>query len=396
MPCRLAIQILCLMLSSLIGLSSGGTGASQQGRTLTQEEEFVRLKTNGVSYFKLGDMTRSSIFLEKALKLRKDDGDLYYYLSQVYTKLGNQKVADQYLNLARQYQSVELSRNIPPSTRPSPPVVSSDFSPGEKPISLSGRVREKWALVVGVSEFADSKIPRLQYAAKDARDFAATLTDPAIGRFKPTHLAMLTNQEATTKAIRAALNQIAKNALAEDLVVIFLSSHGSPGKADLVGEGYLVTYDTELADLYATAFPMRDFTRDVKQRIQAQRKVVFLDTCYSGQASTEGTKGLQLVGELQNQAAQDLCGFGSVVITSSSPHEQSWESPTLQNGYFTHFLIQALHQEDGYLPIAKVFSFLQDMVPKTVRQEKEAAQNPRIMPQPLQEAAEIRIGVKTN
>ncbi|HNH85375.1 MAG TPA: caspase family protein, partial [Acidobacteriota bacterium] len=196
--------------------------------------------------------------------------------------------------------------------------------------------------------------------------------------------------------IRTALNAIARNALAEDLVVIFLSSHGSPGKADLVGEGYLVTYDTEIADLYATAFPMRDFTRDVKQRIQAQRKVVFLDTCYSGQANAEGGKGIQMVGELQNQTAQDLCGFGSVVITSSSPHEQSWESPALQNGYFTYFLIQALRQENGYLSIDKVFSFLQDTVPQTVRKEKEATQTPRIMPQPLREAAEIKIGVKTN
>jgi hypothetical protein len=38
--------------------------------------------------------------------------------------------------------------------------------PGKLP---SGVVRRKWALVIGISQFADKKIPQLNYPAKDAQ-----------------------------------------------------------------------------------------------------------------------------------------------------------------------------------------------------------------------------------
>jgi hypothetical protein len=44
--------------------------------------------------------------------------------------------------------------------------------PGKLP---SGVVRRQWALVIGISQFADKKIPQLNYPAKDAKDFAAPL-----------------------------------------------------------------------------------------------------------------------------------------------------------------------------------------------------------------------------
>ncbi len=33
-------------------------------------------------------------------------------------------------------------------------------------------VEDKWAVVIDLSEFADSSVPKLKYSAKDAKDFA--------------------------------------------------------------------------------------------------------------------------------------------------------------------------------------------------------------------------------
>src|SRR5271170_7298794 len=62
---------------------------------------------------------------------------------------------------------------------------------GAKPIA------DKWAVVIGCSRFADSRVPTLKYSAKDAQDFANFLTDPQGGRFKKDHVKVLTNEDAT-------------------------------------------------------------------------------------------------------------------------------------------------------------------------------------------------------
>jgi len=76
---------------------------------------------------------------------------------------------------------------------------------------------------------------------------------------------LLTDKQATTKNIKEQLNWIARHAGADDLVVIYVATHGTPRTVDSAGgANYLVTYDTEAHTgenfnedaLYATAYPM--------------------------------------------------------------------------------------------------------------------------------------------
>ena len=39
-------------------------------------------------------------------------------------------------------------------------------------------MQQKWALVIGIGHFTDSKIPTLNYTTADATAFAAALEDP--------------------------------------------------------------------------------------------------------------------------------------------------------------------------------------------------------------------------
>ncbi len=122
-------------------------------------------------------------------------------------------------------------------------------------------VGQKWALVVGVSRF-QPKIgaPPLRFAANDADAFAALLRDPRVGRFPPDNaLISLTNDAATTGAIKTRLNLIAREARPEDVVVVYVLTHGSPRAADLKQVSYLYTYDTDARgadELFGTALPM--------------------------------------------------------------------------------------------------------------------------------------------
>jgi hypothetical protein len=249
------------------------------------------------------------------------------------------------------------------------------------PAPLS-RVREKFALIVGVGDFKDAAIPKLRFPAKDAKDLAEALRDPGVGRFKPENVLVLTNTEATRKNINARLQQLILRAQEDDLVLLFVSSHGSPRQegSGLGGVGYIVTYDAGLANMWDDALAYEDF-RDKVALIRARRKVTFLDTCFSGEMVPKGAKALVAEGPGVDEATAKmfLSGEGSFVITSSRATEKSYESARLQNGYFTYYLVKALRE----LPeptVKNLYARLSQQVADAVASGEGQPQHPEIHP----------------
>lgn len=263
-----------------------------------------------------------------------------------------------------------------------------------QPAPLPSYVREKFALVVGIGEFKDQQIGRLQFAAKDAEDLARVLQDPRYGRFKPENVILLTNARATRANILNALQDLFLKVKEDDLVFIYVSSHGSQRQTEqqgLQGIGYIVTYDANLKDLFVNALDYESFSKQASL-LKARRKVVFLDTCFSGQASA-GSKALSIEGMGVDPATAKLflSGEGTYVITSSKANERSFESDTLQNSYFTYFLIEALRQGDEPATIKEIFGYLSRKVPEAVAREKRSFQNPQMVPG--DGPGDVRIGV---
>jgi len=338
------------------------------------------------------ELDKSLQLLKQAINMCPSLGDAWYYRSLVEQKLNNQRDADYALAKARQFGSEALAERYNPFT-----LAAAAPAPVSGEVGISPTVRDKWALVVGVGNFSDQRINPLNYTTKDAKDFAALLSNKDYGRFNPDHVRILTDDEATTKAIKENLNWLARNAEKGDLVVVYLSSHGSPREMDTAGVSYVVTHDTDVSSqdsLYATALPMVDFADAVRTRIKAQRAVIFLDTCYSG-AATQDAKALAAEGigvstDTLNRIRQ---GVGRVIITASKADERSWESDTLKNGYFTYYLIEGLKQKNGLAPIEKVYGYLKDKVSQQVRKEKGVSQT-AVMSR-SEQVGEIYIGVDT-
>ena len=67
------------------------------------------------------------------------------------------------------------SRGVPTGSNPATPEALAKSS--------AGPVQQKWALVIGISSFADRVVPKLNYTAADANGFASILADPTVGRF---------------------------------------------------------------------------------------------------------------------------------------------------------------------------------------------------------------------
>jgi len=243
---------------------------------------------------------------------------------------------------------------------------SSDTAKVNRPI------KDKWALVIGISKFQDPTIS-LQYAAKDASDFAKFLV--AEENFAPDHVRLLTNEKATRANI---LGQIGSTWLprvvgADDLVVIFFSSHGSPSSMDRANINYLVSYDTDKHNLWGTSIELPSFAQQIKERVPSDRVVLFMDACHSGAALPK--KGMFKAG-LNLDATQVAQGSGQLVICSSQSDESSWESKNYANGVFTHVLIDALRKNGQSGHLKDVFETLKTGVSGEVSKDRGATQTP--------------------
>ncbi len=158
-----------------------------------------------------------------------------------------------------------------------------------------------------------------------------------------------------------------------DLVVIYVATHGTPRTMDTAGgANYLVTYDTEVYKggsfdedaMFATAYPMVELANAVATRMKALRTAVILDTCYSGGSMQGATTAAALANkgpssQMLNRMAE---GTGRIIMSASQVDEESLESPTLQHGYFTYFLLQALKTGKGETPLSQLYSTVAQQV----------------------------------
>jgi tetratricopeptide (TPR) repeat protein len=241
-------------------------------------------------------------------------------------------------------------------------------------LQSSAPIGDKWAVVIGVGKFADPQVPSLKYSAKDAKDFYDFLTDPAQGKFQSDHVKLLLNEDATKVNIMDMLGDsfLPHAANPNDLVVIYLSTHGSPAGADIRGVNYVIAYDTQLRKLFATGLEMKQLLRIIKERVHTNRILLVLDTCYSG-AGGESHKGMSRSNVDSSSMAQ---GIGSLVITSSTPEQRSWESDDLKNSYFTRYLIESLKQSPGATAVEQAFNGMRQKVQQAVLKDKGEMQTP--------------------
>lgn len=237
----------------------------------------------------------------------------------------------------------------------------------EDSAAVNAPIEDKWAFIVGVSKFAKASI-NLKYPAKDAKDLSNYLVNEA--NFAPDHVKLLVDEQATKERVLAELGDkwLPRLAHPNDLVLIFISTHGSPSQADLEGLNYLVMHNTDPESLYATGLPLSDLAAAIKQRVHSNRVVLIIDACHSGAADT--AKGITKVGNIDSAALSQ--GTGQLIICSSQPNQVSWESKRYQNGVFTHQLIEALRA--GKPTLSQAFERLKESVQTEVLQDRSELQ----------------------
>jgi uncharacterized caspase-like protein len=246
---------------------------------------------------------------------------------------------------------------------------------------------QRWAVVIGVSEYEDSRIPGLRYAARDARAVYDWLVSPSGGRFVTSQVMLLLDRKATNEGMRSALFSWLKQAIEEDLVFIYFAGHGSPESPDAVRNLYLLPYNTNYSNIAVTGFPMWDIETALKRFIKAKRVVIIADACHSagvGQAFDMAARtGRDLQVNPINSGLQNLTdlGEGICVISASRDNELSREGREWGGGHgvFSYYLLEGLKgaadfDKSGSVTIGELTVY----VSQQVRRATLNAQNPII------------------
>ena len=255
----------------------------------------------------------------------------------------------------------------------------------EAPRSTPGPRKEstgpqRWAVIVGVSEYANKGVPALKYADKDAEALASFLQTPEGGSFDTDHMRILINRDATLSNLRDAMIDFLQQAIDKDLVVIYFAGHGAPDPTRPQNL-YLLTYDADPSRLGTTAFPMWDIQTVVTRQIAAKKVVVLSDACHSGAISADvATRGLDVTSSNPiNQYLTELARAkdGMVVFTASAAGEVSQEFPELGHGVFTYYLLEGLKgtadtNNDYVVTVNEMMGYVEEQVKRKTR----GAQNP--------------------
>jgi WD40 repeat protein len=245
--------------------------------------------------------------------------------------------------------------------------------PPEKPVL--------YMLAVGVNRYAQARI-NLEYASADARAMAALFRHRGKALYRELRVVELVDEQATRKAISAALDQFSKDAQPRDTLVVFLAGHGV-----MVGERYYfipseferAEGNTIEADIRAQGLPA-DVIADALTAIPALKRLLVIDTCQAGGAvlpvpRTRAAIGLRGAIERLGRAT------GVFAIAAAAPGQEAHEVAELGHGVLSYSLLAGLHDvQSGPLrdqPIASApdhiadaltwFAFASTQVPQLTR-----------------------------
>jgi hypothetical protein len=248
-------------------------------------------------------------------------------------------------------------------------------------------VGSRWAVVIGVANYADTRIPSLRYASKDAKAFHDWAVSPTGGKYAPARVRLLLDEQSTGANIKDALFNWLGQALEEDVVTIYFAGHGSPQSPDHPDNLFLLPYDCRYDNISTTGFPMWDIETALKRYIKAKRVIVIADACHSGgvgqsfDIARRASRGLKVnpIGVAIHSLSK--VGEGVCVISASDENQYSQESKDWGGGHgvFTYFLLKGLKGEADYNKDTSVtLGELTSFVSQEVRRSTKNAQSPTV------------------
>lgn len=216
------------------------------------------------------------------------------------------------------------------------------------------------AVLVGINKYKEKRFRSLQYAEKDARDMKRYLVSVGV---KPRDIKLLVGKQATLLNVKVALGEwLKKRAGQKDAVFVFISTHGDLRK----GKYFLVMHDSDSENLKYSGLS-RDFLNSELKKMKVRQQVLVLDACFSRPSVLGYQEKLAIKPRPRFLYGMAFQGEERAVFTSSDGNETSLESKSLNNGLYTHYLLEGLRgkadkNKDNCITAQEVQSYVREKV----------------------------------
>ena len=239
-----------------------------------------------------------------------------------------------------------------------------------------------WAVVIGISEYQDPRIPKIRYADRDAQSFYDWLISSEGGRYHKENVKLLINSNGSYKEIRGALFEWLKQVLEEDIVTIYFAGHGSPDSPKS-SNLFLYPHDVDYNNIATTGFPMWDIRTALERFIKAKKIIVIVDACHSGGVGQSfdisRRDGRGIIVNPISESLQNLSDVsdGVCILSASNEGQLSQEGEQWGDGHgvFTYYLLDGLKgkanlNKDEHVTLGELTSYVSEHVRRATKNEQ--------------------------
>ncbi len=241
--------------------------------------------------------------------------------------------------------------------RPPVPVVVPPFPErrGVRQATLP-QIQRKIAVVVGIDQYADARIPRLANSVRDAQAVAQRL-ETALG------YETVVLENPTKAALFRVLNRLTAESSPQDSVVLYYAGHGE--LVPQTGLGYWQPSDAD-ATRPETWVSNSDINR-VLRGIGASQVALVSDSCFSGSLVSETR--IRGISPTQDPAA--LLARRAAVVMSSGGNEPVADAGRNGHSPFAFSLMQALERVPAWRPGSNLFEQVRFQVARQLPQRPQ-------------------------
>ncbi len=264
-----------------------------------------------------------------------------------------------------------------------------------------------FAVLVGVSDYKGNGLD-LKYAAKDAKDLSRALSASArklLNRDGKEHVFLydLTtadpiHQLPNKENVKKVLEDIGKKATTSDILLLFFAGHGVvEGEKKqfhfLTANASDSTTDTAIKEVGISTEELAEWMRP--ERIRAQKRILILDACNSGQAINDmiriggtgqsdlaargydQTKFIKAIDKLNEQS-------GLFILSAAASNQSAYELGRYSQGLLTYALLRSIKlqpdilEQGQYLDLSRWFQSAERIV-STLARESGARQQPQLI-----------------
>ena len=187
----------------------------------------------------------------------------------------------------------------------------------------------KKALLIGVSQY-EAGLPSLAAAPKDVAAMLRVLKNPELGGFDDVQTLL----DPDLEAMQTAIDRLFQSCQKGDLGLLYFSGHGITDDSDRL---YLATRRTSKDTFRSNAVAASFIQGIMRDRSYQRQHVLILDCCYSG-AFAEGWLAKSVDINLKPQLEVE----GSVVLTSSTSTQKSYEDKEGELSIYTNYIVQGI------------------------------------------------------